>query len=45
MFGAGDTEGALALFLRAQQLSPNADEACAACYNAGAPPEWGSICC
>ncbi|PRW20574.1 LOW PSII ACCUMULATION chloroplastic [Chlorella sorokiniana] len=33
-FGAGDTEGALALFLRAQQLSPNADEACAACYNA-----------
>lgn len=37
-FGAGDTEGALALFLRAQQLSPNADEACAACYNAGAAP-------
>ncbi|KAI7840112.1 hypothetical protein COHA_006153 [Chlorella ohadii] len=34
VFAAGDTEGALALFLRAQQLSPNADEACAACYNA-----------
>ncbi|KAL4422500.1 hypothetical protein ABPG75_008697 [Micractinium tetrahymenae] len=33
-FQAGDAEAALALFLRAQQLSPNADEARAACYNA-----------
>ncbi len=44
VFAAGDTEGALALFLRAQQLSPNADEACAACYNAGAPPPHISHC-
>lgn len=33
-FQAGDAEGALALFLRAQQLNPNDDEARAACYNA-----------
>lgn len=33
-FAAGDTEGALRLFLAAQELRPNPDEARAACYNA-----------
>lgn len=33
-FNAGQTEAALALFLRAQQLQPDGDEARAACYNA-----------
>lgn len=33
-FQAGDAERALALFMRAQQLNPNDDEARAACYNA-----------
>lgn len=33
-FNAGNTETALALCVRAQQLSPDADEARAACYNA-----------
>lgn len=33
-FQTGDAQAALALFVRAQQLSPDEDEARAACYNA-----------
>lgn len=40
LFGQGDAEAALALFLRAQQLGPTADEARAACCECAG--SWGS---